>query len=79
MAAPGCVGLLMASVGSVKMDEAGGRKGQNWPLPCLLALVSSVTGIVVPTSPWEDPVGLFNKESFFDIVSCSIPTDSATC
>ena len=69
----------MALVGFVKIGDGGGQSGQNWPLSCLLALLSNVIGIATPTLSWKGLVGLFNGESFFDMVSCSIPTNNATC
>ena len=78
-AALGYVDPPMAPSIFVKKGKGGNGNGRNWPLSCFLAAVSSITGNIEPNPSCEGLVGLFNEESFFDIVSCSIPTNGVTC
>ena len=41
---------LAAPLVSIKKGGGGSGNGRNWPLACFLAVVSSVTGNVVPNS-----------------------------
>ena len=78
MAALGCASPLATPVGFVKIGEGDGRKGRNWAPSLFVGIgvrrycdrfVDSVVG-----GSW----GLFSGESFFDMISCSIPIDVTT-
>ena len=78
-ASPSCVDLSTTPHLFVKRGGAGNGNGQNWPLRCFSIATSSVTKIVVVNPPWEGLVGLFIGESFFDMISYSIPKDNDNC
>ena len=70
--------LITPSV-SIKRGMGSSGNGRNWPLPCFLVAMSGVTKNVIPNPSWKGLVGLFIGESFFNMVSCSIPTNGSTC